>query len=250
MDYVYGILMFMLGALLTSFFQLLAERLPKQKSINGRSVCNQCHQALSLCDVIPIVGFVLRKGKCRHCGNRIPKCYPILEFLGGLIFLSAYIYVGFSFELIVILIMYAVFYIEILTDLRYMIVLDRIWIIGIVPLIMIRIIEGTWKTYAISSVALFMLLYSIAFLAQKYYKKDALGGGDVKLYLFIGWIIPVFSGLLSLFIASLFGFIYGMIKKKEKLQVFPLVPFIFLGVVISYFYGEWLINLYLDLLGM
>lgn len=250
MDYVYGFIMFLLGTVLTSFFQLVAERLPKQQTIQGRSHCNQCHHTLSLLEVIPIIGYIFRKGRCKHCGFHIPRCYPVLEFLGGLIFLTAYLYAGFSTELVVIAMMYAVFYIEVMTDLRHKIVLDRIWMIALIPLVIVRIIEGNFTTYLISSLTLFSLLFSISFLAQKFYKKDALGGGDVKLYAFIGWLIPLFSGLLSLFIASLFGFIYGMIKRKEVKNGFPLVPFIFLGVIISYFYGDWLIELYINLFRM
>ena len=90
-----------------------------------------------------------------------------------------------------------------------MIVLDRIWIIGIIPVIAIRIIQGEFFTHLISSAVLFSILFLIAYLSQKIYKKDALGGGDVKLFIFIGFILTLGQGLLALFLTSLFGFIYG-----------------------------------------
>ena len=164
--------------------------------------------------------------------------------------LSFYLYQGFSLDSFIILIMYTVFYIESRSDQKHMIVIDRIWMIATIPLIIMRIIQGTWLTYLISSTILFTTLFLIAYISSKLYHREALGGGDVKLYFFIGWLLTLTQGFLSLFIASILGLIYGMIKVKKKSEVFALVPFIALGVIISYFYGDWLIESYLNLLGM
>lgn len=250
MEIFYAIMMFILGALFTSFYHVLAYRLPQKKSIMGRSQCDHCHETLHLVDVLPIVGYVINKGKCRKCHQKISFCYPLFEFLGGLIFLFSYLYVGFSYELIILLTIYSVFFIESLSDLKHTIVIDRVWIIGVLPIICIRVIENEWKTYLLSSLILFIALFIIAYLSFKFYKKEALGGGDVKLYFFIGWILTLTQGFLSLFLASILGLIYGMIKLKKKSQAFPLVPFIAMGVVISYFYGDALIEAYLSLFGM
>jgi len=250
MTIFFSIMMFILGMLFTSFYQLIAERIPKHETILGRSHCNHCHKQLSWIEVLPIFGFLYRKGKCSNCGKKITWCYPLLEFIGGLIFLLAYLYQGFSFETAIILIMYSVFFIESVSDKKYMMVIDRVWMIGIIPLVMIRILQGTWLTHLISSLVLFVILYGIAYLASKLFHQEALGGGDVKLYLFIGWLLNLTLGLMSLFLASLIGLIYGIIKIKKKGQAFALVPFLAMGVVISYFYGEWLLESYLRLLGM
>lgn len=250
MDIFYSIMMFIMGALLTSYFQLVAERVPKKESIMGRSHCDHCHEKLKWVDVIPIFGYLINRGKCSSCKQKIAWCYPIYELFGGLIFLFTYLYTGFQIETWIILIMYAVFFIESQSDLKHMIVIDRIWMIGTIPLIIFRIIEGTWKTYLLSSLVLFVTLFLIAYISSKIYKREALGGGDVKLYFFIGWLLTLTQGFLSLFLASILGLIYGMIKVKKKSKVFALVPFIALGVVIAYFYGNELIDGYLNLLGM
>ena len=88
MTIFYSILMFILGALLTSFFELLADRIPKKESIMGRSHCDQCHETLKWVDILPIIGYFIQKGKCASCGRKISFCYPLLELLGGFIFLS------------------------------------------------------------------------------------------------------------------------------------------------------------------
>ena len=250
MEILYAILMFILGILLTSFYQLAADRLPKNETLMGRSHCDHCKTQLKWIDILPILGYIVNRGKSRCCHKKISICYPLFELLGGLIFAFTYLYAGFSFELLVILVLYSVLFIESLSDMKYTIVIDRVWMVGAVVLIIIRIIEGTWLTYLISSSILFVSLFLIAYLASKIYHKEALGGGDVKLFLFIGWVLTTTQGFLSLFIASILGLIYGIIKLKKKSQAFALVPFIALGVVISYFYGDMLIEAYLSLLGM
>ena len=250
MEILYAILMFILGILLTSFYQLAADRLPKNETLMGRSHCDHCKTQLKWIDILPILGYIVNRGKSRCCHKKISICYPLFELLGGLIFAFTYLYAGFSFELLVILVLYSVLFIESLSDMKYTIVIDRVWMVGAVVLIIIRIIEGTWLTYLISSSILFVSLFLIAYLASKIYHKEALGGGDVKLFIFIGWVLTITQGFLSLFIASILGLIYGIIKLKKKSQAFALVPFIALGVVISYFYGDMLIEAYLSLLGM
>jgi leader peptidase (prepilin peptidase) / N-methyltransferase len=250
MTILYTSLIFIFGSLLTSFYLVLGERLPKNDSINGRSHCDTCHHELRWIDIIPIFGYLINRGKCHFCKTKIPICHLILELLGGALFSISYVIYGFSFELAILLIFISVFMIESVSDQKYMIVLDRIWMIGIIPLIIIRIVQGEFLTYLISSAVLFSILFIIAYLSQKIYKKDALGGGDVKLFIFIGFILTLGQGLLALFVTSLFGFIYGMIKLRTKHQEFPLVPFIFIGVMISYLYGQDIINWYLSLLRM
>lgn len=250
MEILYAILMFILGILLTSFYQLAADRLPKNETLMGRSHCDHCKTQLKWIDILPILGYIVNRGKSRCCHKKISICYPLFELLGGLIFAFTYLYAGFSFELLVILVLYSVLFIESLSDMKYTIVIDRVWMVGAIVLIAIRIIQGTWLTYLLSSSILFVSLFLIAYLASKIYHKEALGGGDVKLFVFIGWVLTITQGFLSLFIASILGLIYGIIKLKKKSQAFALVPFIALGVVISYFYGDMLIEAYLSLLGM
>ncbi len=250
MTILYTTLIFILGALLTSFYHVLGERLPKQETIQGRSHCDTCQHELRWIDIIPIFGYLINRGKCHFCNSRISICHLWIELLGGALFSIAFLINGFSLELAVMLIFISVLIIESISDQKYMIVLDRIWMIGIVPIIVIRIIQGEFLIHLLSSAVLFSILFVIAYLAQKIYKKDALGGGDVKIFIFIGFILTLGQGLLALFMTSLFGFIYGMIKLRKKHQEFPLIPFIFIGVMISYLYGQDIINWYLNFLRM
>ncbi|MFH2116931.1 MAG: prepilin peptidase [Bacillota bacterium] len=250
MTLVYSILIFILGSLLASFFQLVALRVPNKESISGRSFCLQCHQQLRWIDILPIFGYLVNLGQCHNCKQPIPISHLIIEILGGALFVSAYLMVGFELELIVAFIMISVLLIESISDGAYLIVIDRIWIIGIIPLIIIRIIQGSFMKYGLSSLVLFGILYLFAFIGKKMYHREAFGGGDVKIYLFIGLCLTYQLGILSLFLASLFGLIFGLIRKQKANAEIALVPFIFAGVWISYFYGTMIMNWYLNLLGV
>jgi prepilin signal peptidase PulO-like enzyme (type II secretory pathway) len=201
-------------------------------------------------DIIPFFGFFINKGKCHACGSKIPIIHPISEFIGGVLFALSFHLFGLSLELIVSWIMILVLICESISDLNEQIVIDRVWIIGIIPLIVIRILDSSIINHLISAGVMFTLLYLIAYLGAKIMKKEVLGGGDIKLYLFIGFVISIEKSFLSLFLASIIALIYSMIKGKDKESYIPLVPFIALGVLISYFLGDFVINLYLSLLGV
>ncbi|MBN2299823.1 MAG: prepilin peptidase [Acholeplasmataceae bacterium] len=245
----YSILIFIFGTLLTSFFHVVALRLPNKESISGRSYCPSCHHQLRWVDIIPVLGFIINKGKCHFCKLPIPLSHLITEILGGLLYVFAFLSLGFNLEFIVAIIMISVLMIESISDGIYMIVIDRIWMIGILPIIVIRIIQGNSLSYALSAIIMFSMLYLFAWLGQKLYQKEALGGGDVKLYLFIGFCLTYQQGILSLFLASLFGLIYGITIKRKANSEIALVPFIFVGVIIAYFFGDLIIDWYLNLLG-
>ena len=249
MDILISLYIFILGMLFSSFYGVLAMRIPGKESILGRSYCPKCHHQLKLIDVIPLVGYLINKGRCRDCKEEIPIIYPLLEILGGILFLGAYLLYGFSLTFAVSIIFISVLIIESISDIERMIVIDRIWMIGLSLLLLIRIIEGKLLIYLISSILLFSVLYLISYFGSRFYKREALGGGDIKLYLFIGFVLTWEQGLLSLFLASFFGLIFGFLRTRKD-HTIPLVPFIFMGVILSFIFGNQLIDWYLNLLRM
>lgn len=250
MTILYAIFIFMFGSLFTSFFHVLAVRIPKGETLLGTSHCDHCERKLRLIDVLPIIGYIINKGKCHNCKTKIGIKHLIYEIIGGLLFTLSYLSYGFTIDFYILVILLSVLIIESIADIDSLIVIDRIWMIGIIPILLIRILNQEIWPYLLSSAVLFVLLFLIATLAKAYYKKDALGAGDVKLYIFIGLFLKFPEGVLSLFLASLFGLIYGIIFMKEKDKYLPLVPFISLSVFICYLYGEQMIDWYLKLLGM
>jgi len=250
MQYLLYIFIFYLGSLATSFYHVIGYRLPKGLSVNGRSTCESCGKPLKLIDILPIIGYLFNKGRCRYCHEKISIKHFIFEIIGGLIFLLGYLIYGLTIPFIIYIILVSVLMIESISDIYYKIVIDRVWMIGAVMMIIIRIYEGNMLPYLLSSTLLFLLLFSISYVASKIYKKEALGGGDVKLFIFIGLVLTIELGILTLFLASLFGFLYGIIKLRDKSLELPLVPFIFFASLISFLYGDVIIKAYLSLLGV
>jgi len=246
MSLLYATLVFIYGAFLTSFFELVGERLPKGETLMGRSHCDHCERRLSALNLIPLVGYLKQQGRCGGCGQKIHPRYVFFELIGATLFMVGYLFFTFSLAFWVYVIVLSVMLIEVASDLAHLLVLDRVWLIGLVPLIIIRLFEGTILTYLVSSIGLFTLMAIIALLAEKAFKQEALGGGDIKLYLFIGFALPFFEGLLSLFLAALFGTIVGVLGPKRQPMAF--VPFIAMGVILSYLYGAVFIAWYLSLL--
>ncbi len=250
MTILYAILIFLFGALFTSFFHVLATRLIKKETLKGRSHCDHCNHQLKFIEVLPILGYLINKGKCRYCNEKIDTKYIVYEIIGGMLYVIPYLIYGFSLDYLIIVIVISVMMIETIADIDHMIVIDRVWMIGMIPLIVIRLIEGNIFEYLISSGILFAIMFFIAIIGRSIAKKDALGGGDIKIYLFIGLALAFPQGILSIFMASLFGLIYGIIFIKDKDNYLPLIPFIALSVYVSYLVGGSIISGYLNLLGM
>ena len=243
------IIIFFIGALFTSFFHLIVDRFYDKKTILGKSECPSCHKELKLIDVIPFLGYLINKGSCRYCKANIPKSHIIFEAIGGLLTLLGFVSFSFSIEYLIYLILISVLLIESISDLKKFLVIDRVWLIAMPILIMLQIMNQSFLTHLLSSSVIFIILLIFATIASKVLKKEALGGGDIKLYIFIGWALTLQEVFFSLFLAAFFGLLYAIIKKRTQ-QELPFVPFIFIGSAISILYGQQLIDLYLNWLGV
>lgn len=242
-----GFFVYIYGLFITSFLQLVGERLPKKETLLGRSHCDQCERTLSPLNLIPIVGYLLQKGRCEGCGKPIGIRYVFFELMGAFAFLGAYLRFGLSVEFAVFSVVIAVLLVEVASDFAHLIVIDRVWLTGLIILMAYRLYEGTFTLYLMSSLGLFALLFIIAFLASKVYKQEALGGGDIKLFIFIGFALTFWEGVLSLFFAALFGTLYGLFQRNKQ-QPMAFVPWIALAVYVVYLFGPVMIAWYLSLL--
>jgi prepilin signal peptidase PulO-like enzyme (type II secretory pathway) len=203
---------------------------------------------LRLIDVYPLIGYLVNRGKCRFCDNRIPVIHLLVELLGGLLFAVSFLIFGGTVEFAVALVAIVVLLCATLSDIETRIVYDRVWIAGLIPLAALRIIDGTFLPHLLSAGLLFVVMLLLAMAGEKLLRKDALGGGDVKLFLFIGFVLTWDTGLLSLFLSSLLGFAFAILRKRKGAEL-PFVPFLFAGVLIAHFAGADVIAWYLRLLG-
>ncbi len=236
--------LFILGTAFGSFLNVLIFRLPKGISIvSPRSFCPSCGKNIPWYDNIPILSYILLRGKCRNCGAKISIRYPLVEGLTGVLFLTGYLLYGLSLQYIEFLVL-VLFLIPIsFIDLDTMLIPDVLSIPGLMfgllfALLRGRIIDGVSGAFAGASII--ALLY---FVGKLIYKKEAMGIGDIQLAALIGAFTGWKSMFFTLFIASFTGAVYGLIavRGKKEENIVPFAPFLSLGAVVAYIGGKHLL---------
>ncbi|PLS01308.1 prepilin peptidase [Neobacillus cucumis] len=244
------ILFFIYGLVLGSFYNVVGLRVPlKQSIVTPRSACPTCGHQLTPFELIPVLSYMLQKGKCRGCQSRISPIYPTFELVTGILFALAPYFVGWSGELVVALTFISLFMIITVSDIHYMIIPDKIliWFAGIFLLERIIWPLTPWWDSLLGAITGFLLLLTIAIVS-----KGGMGFGDVKLYALIGFVLGFKLVLLSFFLSTLYGAVIGglalLLRIVKKRQPIPFGPFIAAGTLTAYFYGLELIDLYLKIL--
>jgi len=241
------LLIFLYGITFGSFFNVVGLRVPlKQSIIRPRSHCTSCGHTLTAMELIPVLSYVLLRGKCRCCKASVSPLYPIFELLTGVLFVASPLILGWSSELFVAWTLISLFMIIAVSDLVYMIIPDKVLLVFSGLLIMERIfipLDPWWDSLA-GAGAGFLLLLVIAVVS-----KGGMGGGDIKLFAVIGFAIGMKLVLTAFFLSTLFGAIGGLLGmlfgKVKKRKPIPFGPFIVIGTLISYFYGAELIHWYI-----
>lgn len=243
-------LTFIYGIIFGSFYNVVGLRVPLKKSIvEPRSACPTCGHQLKVHELIPLISYMIQKGKCRGCQSRISPIYPIFELLTGLLFMTAPFVIGWSGELVVALTLISMFLIIIVSDINYMIIPDKIliWFAGIFLFERIFWPLSPWWDSIIGAASGFTLLLIIALVS-----KGGMGGGDVKLYAVIGFVLGFKLVLLSFFLSTLYGAVIGglalLFKIVKRRQPIPFGPFIAAGTLTAYYWGPELIELYMSFL--
>ncbi len=237
MTLVICISLFILGAILGSFYNVVGYRLPKGESIvYPSSHCPNCNHKLSFLELIPILSYILQKGRCKNCKEKISLFYPIFEGLTGVLFVLSYISFGLDLKIIIVLTFISMIIIIVVSDYHYLIISDEVLIFfAIILLIEIVCINGF--NAGISAILDGLLSFITMFLIKKFgdfiFKKESMGGGDIKLMFLFGMVLSYPIAILSIFVGSLFGLpIALLILYKKNDHVIPFGPFLALGGVI------------------
>ncbi|WP_034757192.1 prepilin peptidase [Rossellomorea vietnamensis] len=242
------ILVFIYALLLGSFYNVVGLRVPLKKSIvKPRSSCPYCSHQLTAIELLPVFSYLIQKGKCRRCNGRISPLYPFMEALNAGLFVLAYIEFGLRWELIVAWTLISLFIIIMVSDLKYMVIPDRVLLFfsGLFLVERLFIPLTPWWDSLIGAAVGFGLLLLIAVVS-----KGGMGGGDIKLYAVIGFVVGLKVMILSFMLATFFGAVFGLIalafKLIEKGKPIPFGPFIALGTILAYLYGDVLLSAYLS----
>ena len=223
------ILFFVLGTILGSFYNVVGYRIPKKESIiYPPSHCPKCNHKLKFYELIPIISYIIQKGKCKNCKEKIGLFYPIFELITGLLFAISLKIFGLTPNLLLILTFISMLIIITISDIKYMIIPDSILLFfSILILIEIYIFKGFNEV--LSSITNGIISFIIMYLIKKFgdflFKKESMGGGDIKLMFVIGLFTSYKNALLTIFIGSLIGLPISLISiKKNTNHILPFGP--------------------------
>ena len=251
MEILIYFLIFLFGLVVGSFLNCVIYRLEIGESfLTGRSYCPYCKHTLALEDLIPIFSFLILKGKCRYCKKPISWQYPLVELATGILFVLILNYafpnlLVTGYWLLITLFLIIIF----VYDLKYYIIPDKIIYPAVAVTFLYRLFAPHQSWWGVG----FGILPSVFFLAIIIFSRGKwMGLGDFKLAFFMGLFLGWSKILVALFFSFLIGAIIGLglvLSGKKRLQSeVPFGPFLVTGTFISLFWGQNIINWYLNFL--
>jgi len=243
------IFIFIIGSLIGSFFNVCIYRLPRGESIVfPRSHCAHCNHIIYWFDNIPFLSYLILRGKCRFCARPILFRYFLVEFLTAAILLVFYVFFGFTPKFFIMSLFAGALIISTFIDFEYQVIPDIITIpgifIGLLASFLFPSILGMAKPSAaflnsiLGIIAGGGSIYAMGIFGKLIFKKEAMGGGDVKLMAMIGAFVGWKLALLIFFLAPFFGAVIGIIVKiKEKKDIIPYGPYLSIATVIAILWG-------------
>lgn len=231
MNAFYLITFFVLGTVFGSFYTVVGYRLCKNESIVlPRSHCTSCNHKLTPIELIPILSYILQRGRCKNCKEKISIIYPLIELFTGILFAISFYSFNFSLDLVLCLLLSSMFVIIIITDLNYYIIPDEINIFFGIAIFIVNIFKygffGACK-YVLYGFCMFIIMYLLMLLGNKIFKEESLGGGDIKLLFVLGNTVPIVLSLIGVSLAAFIALPVSLIvlyKKKDK--IIPFGPFL------------------------
>ncbi|MDD5014749.1 MAG: prepilin peptidase [Atribacterota bacterium] len=242
----------LLGLIVGSFSNVCIYRIPKNESIIfPASHCPKCCSTIKPVDNIPLLSYILLKGKCRNCKSKISIRYPIVELLTGIIYIIIYLIYGLSNQTLIYIILSSALIIIAFIDLNDQIVPDVISLPGIAIGFILSFFVP-YISFMDSALGVLIgggIILVIGLGGSTIFKKEAMGGGDVKLAAmvgaFLGWRYIIVSLFLGFFLGALSGIILIVTKIKKREDAIPFGPFIVMGSLITLLWGEKIITWYI-----
>lgn len=237
MELYFKIIFFILGSAMGSFFHVVATRLSNEESIvKPGSHCHICNRKLKWYELIPIVSFVVQGGKSRCCKQELPISYLIVEVITGSLYAVSYHVFKLTPELLINLVFISGLIIAIVSDIEYMIILDEILTISSFIVIALNIIFFGFEVAAVNlahGIGAFLLMFAIKLIGDFIFKKESLGGGDIKLMFLFGLVLGFPMSIATIFLATFIAFpiaLYILFSRKDNM--IPFGPFLSIAAII------------------
>lgn len=233
------IFIFIIGLVLGSFYNVVGLRLPNNESvIKPGSHCPKCNHKLKWYENIPIFSYIFLRGKCSSCHEKISVMYPIIELLTGILFLLSYYIFGLTENFYIAVILSSLVVLIYITDSKFMIILDSPLVISTILIFIIRLIFEGIKPALLSlayGLLIFTIVYLIMLLGNFLFKRESLGGGDIKLSFIAGISLGPILGLFYIVLGAFLAFPYAVyISIKNSDGMLPFGPFLATSMLLLY----------------
>lgn len=231
MFYMNLLLYFLLGCCLASFVPCFAERRQKHLSQRGRSRCLICGAEIAWHDLIPIAGYLVTQGRCRHCGTPISKRYPIFEATGGLLALMLGAAAMPTLHTLLLLASLSVLFLLSLDDAFTQQISDSDLLIYAILLLCDSLLYGSheWLLQGLGAILIALPLWIITRL-----RPDALGEGDVIFMAISGFYLGAngiaYAFLIGILAALLYAISLLLWRNANIKTAIPLIPFLSFGI--------------------
>lgn len=261
MSLLISIVPFIVGTMVGSFLNVCIGRIPDGDSIvKPSSRCPKCRTPIAFYDNIPLISYLLLRGRCRACREGISPRYFVVELLMGLLAVALYYRFGLGYEFFVGFVFVAAMIVISVIDLDVRIVPDVISLPGIVLGLAFSVVayffvgaqDDVIPTPVSSLIGILAgggFLLATAWLYEKFTGVEGMGGGDIKLLAMIGAFLGWPSVPVTLFIASILGSVIGLIcmayTGAGRRLALPFAPFLCTGAVIFLFFSKEIIQFYL-----
>ncbi|MDB4949356.1 MAG: pilD [Gemmatimonadetes bacterium] len=235
------------GACVGSFLNVCVYRWPADQSVvTPRSRCGSCRTQLGWRDNIPVFGWIFLRGRCRYCGAKVSVQYPLVELATALLWVAAALRFGFTLRALGSAVFFTTLLGIALSDARTYIIPDEFTLGGLVIGLAFAFVPGGigWRRAAIGAAVGFGLLWLVAVLGKLAFKKDAMGGGDIKMMAMVGAFLGPVGVLLTVFLGAAFGsLIFAPISIKTG-KLVPFGIFLALGAAVTEPWGQALVHWY------
>jgi len=235
------VLLFVTGLFVGLLNVLIASKRPLGLKRIG-SYCNKCNEEYLWYELIPVFSYVYNLGKCPYCKHKISYWYPILELMTAVMFSMSYVIYGFSYEMIVMIILTILMVNIFVSDFKYLVILDGTIYIASVIVLVLKFLYFGFKTFILSvcsGLIIFAFMMIVRFIGNKIFKRESIGGGDIKLSTFFGICLGLRLGFLSLIIGCLFAFPYALyLSFSNKEKELPFGPFLTMGLVVCFLFMD------------
>ena len=240
------------GLMVGSFANVCIARLPKKESVvSPASHCPNCNKPISAIDNIPVLSYVLLKGQCRNCKQKISMIYPTIELVTGLLTAAVFYKFGFSWECLIFAIVVPTLVIITMIDIEHQIIPNVITLPGIVFGLAAGSYLNGWADSVIGLALGGGLFWGLAEGYLRLRGRMGMGGGDIKYIAaagaLMGWVQVIFIIFIGALAGGVFGGIGMGVKKLDFLSRIPFGPFLALATLISIFFGDPIVNWYLNL---